>query len=167
MNLGQGATLRTGIEYALSRGASYVATFDADGQHDEETLPIMVARLDEGLSDVVLGSRFLGSSPGMPPSRRWLLRAARAFTRMTTGLSFTDVHNGLRAFTAEAARTLAVSQNRMAHASEILNRIREEGLRWAEVPTTVRYTDYSMAKGQGGLAAVNVLYDLVMKRWFP
>lgn len=167
LNLGQGAAIRTGMEYALRRGARYVVTFDADGQHDEGTIPGMIALLESGEAEVVLGSRFLGNSPGMPAARRWLLRAATLFTRLSTGLPLTDVHNGLRGFTAAAVRTLALSQNRMAHASEILNSIGRARMRWREIPTTVRYTDYSRAKGQSSLGAINILYDLLMKRWFP
>ncbi|HKJ02706.1 MAG TPA: glycosyltransferase family 2 protein, partial [Longimicrobiales bacterium] len=164
---GQGAALRTGMEYALRREAGYIVTFDADGQHDEATIPRMIAALEAGDVDVVLGSRFLGSSPGIPRARRLLLRAATLSMRLSTGLALTDVHNGLRGFTASAARILALSQNRMAHASEILNAIGRSKLRWMEIPTTVRYTDYSRAKGQSGLGAVNIVYDLFMKRWFP
>jgi len=70
VNLGQGAALATGIEYALRRGADYVCTFDADGQHDPATIDFMYARLVEGGADVALGSRFLGSTIGMSRLRR-------------------------------------------------------------------------------------------------
>src|SRR3954447_12317667 len=60
INLGQGAALRTGITYALERGASYVVTFDADGQHRVEDAVTAVRVLSEGDCEVVCGSRFLG-----------------------------------------------------------------------------------------------------------
>ena len=57
-NLGQGAALQTGLEYALARGAAYVATFDADGQHHAADLAHMIATLRSEPVDIVLGSRF-------------------------------------------------------------------------------------------------------------
>ena len=47
----------------------------------------------------------------------------------------------------------------MAHASEILRKIKSSGVRVVEVPCTVRYTAHSMAKGQGGFQAVRILFD--------
>ena len=58
------------------------------------------------------------------PRLRWIgLKAAVLFTKLTSGLRLTDTHNGLRAMTADAARKLKIMQNRMAHASEIINGI--------------------------------------------
>src|SRR5579862_7414794 len=60
VNLGQGAALQTGIDYALAQGATHVCTFDADGQHEEATIGAMVTALRESGAEVALGSRFLG-----------------------------------------------------------------------------------------------------------
>src|SRR5262245_11235889 len=60
VNLGQGAALETGIEYALARGAEIFVTMDADGQHDVADVVAMVERLrDTPELDLLLGSRFL------------------------------------------------------------------------------------------------------------
>jgi glycosyltransferase involved in cell wall biosynthesis len=164
VNLGQGAALQTGIELALARGARYVVTFDGDGQHRADDVAALLAPLAEGRADVALGSRFLGAAEGMPASRRLMLRAATAFTRAAAGLELTDTHNGLRAFTAAAARSLRITQHRMAHASEILHAIRRLKLRYVEVPVTIRYTERSRRKGQSTLDAISVLFDLLVRR---
>lgn len=164
VNLGQGAALATGIQFALERGASYLATFDADGQHRVEDLACLYERLRQGDADVVLGSRFLGTAAEIPAVRRLLLRSAVAFTRLTTGLRLTDAHNGLRVMTAAAAARIRITQNGMAHASEILEEIARHRLRVLEVPVTVLYTDYSVAKGQRSLNAVNIMLDLITGR---
>lgn len=164
VNLGQGAALQTGIEAALDLGADYIVTFDADGQHRPEDVRALLHALVRTGADVALGDRFAGSSPGMPPARRLLLRIARAFTAFTTSVSVSDPHNGLRAFTASAARQLRIRQNRMAHASEIVGAIGRKDLSVVEVPVEIRYTDYSKGKGQSGLDAVNILLDLVTGR---
>jgi glycosyltransferase involved in cell wall biosynthesis len=58
INLGQGAALQTGIDYALLRGASHVVTFDADGQHRADEIAALLAALSAHDADFVLGSRF-------------------------------------------------------------------------------------------------------------
>lgn len=164
VNLGQGAALQTGIDFSLQLGARYVVTFDADGQHDEADILRLVDVLVSGDFDVVLGSRFLGQVIGISPARRLLLAAAVRYTRFTTKLRLTDAHNGLRAFRASAAPGLRITHNRMAHASEILQNIRRAKLSYTEAPCVVRYSAYSKTKGQSGLGAIDILYDLIIGR---
>ena len=164
INLGQGAALQTGIAWACSAGFDYVVAFDADGQHRPEDAAAMLAALQARGAQVALGSRFLGHAENIPASRRLLLKAATLFTRITTGLRVTDAHNGLRAMHVDAARRLRIRQNRMAHASEILEEIARHGFSYVESPVVIRYTDYSMAKGQSGFGAFNILLDLFLAR---
>jgi glycosyltransferase involved in cell wall biosynthesis len=164
VNLGQGAALQTGIAFALRRDAGVIVTFDADGQHRANDAAILVEALARDQADFALGSRFLAGTPPMPSSRRLLLRAATWFTRLTTGLQVTDTHNGLRAMTRRGAGKIALRQNRMAHASEMLHAIARSGLRYVEVPVTIEYTAYSMAKGQRLADSLKILVDLSAHR---
>lgn len=164
INLGQGAALQTGFDYALAAGAAYLVTFDADGQHHIEDVPPMIEKLVESGADIALGSRFLGKTVGMSGSRRRLLQAATLFTKVTTGLSLSDCHNGLRVLTAKAAKALSLRQNRMAHASEILAGIKRHRLSHIEVPVTITYTDYSRQKGQKFSDAFVICRDLIAVR---
>lgn len=166
VNLGQGAALATGIAYALRQGAEAIVTFDADGQHRAADARAMVHRLDEAGVDVVLGSRFLRHTEGMSAGRRQLLRLAILFTRLTTRLSLTDAHNGLRVLSRHAAQTIRIRQNRMAHASEILEQIALHKLSLIEAPCSVVYTDYSRAKGQRWTGAFAILADLLARRLY-
>jgi glycosyltransferase involved in cell wall biosynthesis len=164
INLGQGAALQTGFDWALSRGAEVIVTFDGDGQHRITDVPRLVAALAANDADYALGSRFLGGSRGMPASRRAMLKAAVVFSRMTTGLDITDAHNGLRAMTRRGAQHVRLRENRMAHASEILHQISASGLSYVEVPVTIDYTAYSLAKGQRIADVVAILLDLLARR---
>lgn len=166
VNLGQGAALQTGIEAALLDPATrFVVTFDADGQHDVADAAAMVEAARNETVDVVLGSRFLvGRCEEATRARRLVLRAAVRFTRATTGLALTDTHNGLRVLDRHAASSIRLTMTGMAHASEILNQIAAAGLRYREHPVTVRYTDYSRAKGQSNVNAVNIAFDMVAHR---
>jgi glycosyltransferase involved in cell wall biosynthesis len=163
VNLGQGAALATGIEYALKNNADIIITFDADGQMDPADIPGMVRQIAENGYDAVLGSRFLGvKAENMPPAKKITLTLATILTRLTTGLKITDTHNGFRAFSSQAAAKIRIKQNRMAHASEILSEIDRNKLKYIEVPVKIRYTDYSKTKGQSVLNSINILFELFM-----
>jgi len=164
VNLGQGAALQTGIKFALQQGAHIIVTFDADGQHRPTDIARLVKALEQSKADYALGSRFLGSSHGMPLRRRLLLHAAILFTRTVTGLPLTDTHNGLRAMTRQGAQRISLRQNRMAHASELLEQIAASGLPYVEVPVTIEYTGYSLAKGQSLADSVAILFDLSVQK---
>jgi len=163
VNLGQGAALQTGITYALSRGAEYICTFDADGQHAPQAVTDLLRALEASGADVALGSRFLGKSSRVPPMRRVLLKAALAFTHAHAHVPVTDTHNGLRLFTRRAAESIRIQQAGMAHASEILQKLGAAHLRFVEVPVEVRYTSYSRKKGQSGFDSVKILLDLLYR----
>lgn len=163
-NLGQGAALQTGIEYVTRKtDARYLVTFDADGQHSVEDAKAMVDRARADDLAIIFGSRFLDSSTQVGWSKRAVLKTAALVTRRRTGLDLTDAHNGLRLLRADAARTVHIRQDGMAHASEIVAQLAKSGLPWAEMPVTIAYTDYSKAKGQSLLNSVNILVDLVMR----
>jgi len=165
LNRGQGAALQTGMTAALRRGADIVVTFDADGQHRVEDVPRLIEPLWLGRYDLVLGSRFLSNSrPLMPRARRWLLQLGILFDRTRTGLAITDTHNGLRAFSRRAGELITIRQDRMAHASEILDEMVRLHFRFIEVPVHVQYTPYSRGKGQGWRDSVHILWDLVRGR---
>jgi glycosyltransferase involved in cell wall biosynthesis len=162
INLGQGAALQTGIQYALKNNCEYVVTFDADGQHSaQEILPMLIA-LKQSNSDIVLGSRFLGQTLNLPWQRRLLLMGAIIFTRLTGGVKLTDVHNGFRAMTRHFCEKFEFQQNRMAHASEILTFISNNNVKYIEFPVTITYTEYSLQKGQKSSNALRVLMELLM-----
>ena len=165
-NLGQGAALQTGVDYALAQGAEVIVTFDADGQHRVADIAGLVDALTEERAEFVLGSRFLGQTTDLPPLRRLLLKAATLFTQLTTGLRLSDTHNGLRAMSRRGAAAIRLRQNRMAHASELLGQIGSSGLRHVERPVTIEYTAYSLAKGQKMRDAVFILVDLFARRLY-
>lgn len=164
VNRGQGAALQTGIAYSLGAGARFIVTFDADGQHRVEDIPRLVGPLVRGEADVCLGSRFLGDADAVPAGRRIVLALAVIFTWVTSRMKVSDAHNGLRAFTRDAAARLDIQLDRMAHASEILDQIRQHGLRYREIAVRIHYTEYSLAKGQRSGAAFKVAFDYLIGR---
>ena len=167
-NLGQGAALQSAVSYALEQGAKYVVHFDADGQHRVEDIPGLLAPVKAGRADVALGSRFLRREDwqAVPPTRRLLLKGAVVINWLLTGLWLTDAHNGARAMARRAAQLIVLRENGFAHATEILQQIRALGLSYVECPTRIRYTEYSLHKGQRFWHAFDVFVDLLIKRVF-
>jgi glycosyltransferase involved in cell wall biosynthesis len=164
VNLGQGAALQTGIEFARTRPAMrYIVTFDADGQHRPEDAAEMVAVARDRDVAVVFGSRFLDDRTKPGRLKRIVLKTAVWVTNKTTGLTLTDAHNGLRVIRRDAATSVTLMQDRMAHATEIVMQLGDSGLPWTEHPVELLYTDYSKAKGQSLLNSVNILVDLVVR----
>ena len=165
INLGQGASLQTGITFALERGAKYIVTFDADGQHRAEDALSALRLLGEGQCDVVCGSRFLGTSSNVPRMRKIILKTVVGLANLTAGTKMTDAHNGLRALSREAAACLDIHHSGMAHASELMSQLRRHKMSIREVPVQINYTKYSLAKGQSSLNSINILVDLVIGRF--
>jgi glycosyltransferase involved in cell wall biosynthesis len=164
INLGQGASLQTAFEFALQDPLmTEVLTFDADGQHRVEDAVGMVAKLHSENLDVVIGSRFLDERTQLGTAKRAVLRTAARYTRWTTGMALTDAHNGLRVLDRRLVEKIRLTQNRMAHASEIVAQIGTMKASWAEYPTHIIYTKYSKAKGQSLLNAVNILVELLFR----
>jgi glycosyltransferase involved in cell wall biosynthesis len=164
INLGQGAALQTGIEYALSHAeCRFIVTFDADGQHRVEDAVGMVAAARAADAAIVFGSRFLDdrTNPGL--LKRVILKTAVWVTNLTTSVKLTDAHNGLRVIRRDAAEHIQLKQDRMAHATEIVLQLGDSGLPWIEYPVELLYTDYSRSKGQSVLNSVNILVDLIVR----
>ena len=162
VNLGQGAAIQTGIEYARRQpGAAVFATFDADGQHRVKDVIRMVDRLSAEDVDLVIGTRF--ADPGVvsrtPLLKRLVLRSAAAVSRRSRKLGLTDAHNGLRVFNKKVADALNLTMSGMSHADEFIALACENHWRVTEEPVEILYTEYSMSKGQPLLNGVNIIFD--------
>ncbi len=163
INLGQGAALQTGFEYAHEHKARYVVTFDADGQHRVADAKTMVERARTDGIAIVFGSRFLDdrTKPGL--LKKIVLKTAVWVTNITTRTRLTDAHNGLRVIRDDALAQIKLRQDRMAHGTEIVVQLGKTKLPYVEHPVEVLYTDYSKAKGQSLLNSINILVDLIIR----
>jgi glycosyltransferase involved in cell wall biosynthesis len=136
VNLGQGAALQTGLEYALGLpGMDYFVTFDADGQHRIDDAQKLATEIRKG---ACLGNTM-------------------------SGTQLTDAHNGLRVFSRRFAEKLEITMPDMTHGTELVILIGRSGMKYKEVPVTIDYTEYSKAKGQSLWNGVNILFDLLMR----
>lgn len=168
-NLGQGAALQTGFDYILESAsdARFVITFDADGQHRLEDLPNFLLPFKENPDlEVTLGSRFLGSTVNMPWSKRIVLKIWILFTFCFSGMWMSDTHNGYRAIKVSSLPKLRLTFNGMEHASELLELIGQQKMVYQEVPNTIVYTEYSMARGQKLSNSLRIVKNLILGRLF-
>ena len=158
INLGQGAALQTGIEYALEQDAEYAVTFDADGQHNFEDIPELLEPILSNRADITMGTRFKRKEDieQIPFLRKLILKIAILVNIIYTGMRLTDAHNGFRAMNKNALSKIKLLENRMAHASEILALIKQNKLRYEEIPVKVIYTQYSKMKGQSSMNSINI-----------
>jgi glycosyltransferase involved in cell wall biosynthesis len=166
VNLGQGAAIQTGIEYARRQpGAQVFVTFDGDGQHRVKDVVAMVDRLRTSDADVVIGTRFGRAALSKPPLlKRIVLQTAAWLSPRGRRLGLTDTNNGLRVFNRTVADGLDITMSGMSHASEFVALVDENDWRVAEEPVEVLYTDYSKAKGQPLLNGVNIIFDGFLRR---
>ena len=164
VNLGQGAALQTGFEYARSvPSMNWVVTFDADGQHQVSDVLEMLEKARAEDLQVVFGSRFLDDRTTPSLMKKVILRLAVGYTNLTTGTKLTDAHNGLRVMRRDVVERLDITQNRMAHASELVAQIGAMHVRYGESPVHILYTDYSRSKGQSLWNSVNILVELILR----
>src|SRR5262249_47197264 len=120
VNLGQGAAIQTGVEYARRQpGAEVFVTFDADGQHRVKDVLRMIDKLVAEDVDIVIGTRFAGQGVhnDVPVLKRIVLRTAVWLSPRSRRLKLSDAHNGLRVLNRRVADSLDITMSGMGHAS--------------------------------------------------
>ena len=167
INLGQGAALQTGIEFALTKDGNYIVTFDADGQHRATDIERLIQPLADNEANFVLGSRFIeGASHNMPWRRKILLQLVSYLNYFFTGLLLTDAYNGLRAMTRPVAEKIHLVENGMAHSTEFLAQIKKNKFRYKEIAVNINYTEYSLKKGLTLWSGFRILIDIFLNKIF-
>jgi len=164
LNRGLGGALGTGLAVAKELQADIAVTLDADGQHDPEEVKRLIAPIEKGEAQCVIGSRLLNHTSGMPFIRRAYNMVGNIITWVIFGVWTTDSQSGFRAFSKYAIDMIDVRTNRMEVSSEFFKEIRAKGLSFKEVPIKAIYTDYSMSKGQGFFVGIKTVARLILLR---
>jgi glycosyltransferase involved in cell wall biosynthesis len=166
INRGAGAVVQTGIEWARHRGIQYLVQLDADGQHHPSDIPSLVRMMEERGCDLVIGSRFILRSAGIPRLRIYYNQISNLITNWFCDRWYTDTQSGFRMFNRKAIEQLDLHLDGFGYCSEMIIQAEHKGLRIEEVPIAVSYTAYSMSKGQdfynGVVTAINLLWKLVV-----
>lgn len=144
-NRGQGAALRLGYHLAAECGARYIVTTDADGQYDNNEMPLLVKPLLDDTADFVTGSRRLGSYQH-DSAIRWLgVRVFSWIASLLTLRRITDTSFGFRAMKAELATSVTLREPQY-QSSELLLGVMARGARVLEVPMTMRLRNNGTSK---------------------
>ncbi|MFC1751787.1 glycosyltransferase family 2 protein [Thermoproteota archaeon] len=167
INRGQGASLRTGMRYAvMHHDPDILVAFDGDGQHQASEIHALIKPILADRADLTIGSRFLGKkAENMPFIKRIILYAARLFTLIVTGTGITDSQSGFRAFSRAGMGVLENLEDRYANCSAAIEEAKRRNLRVKEVPVTIRYTDYSMKKGQPLSNGLKIMMRLILYKF--
>ena len=163
------AALETWFEYARRYAdVDYVVVFDADGQHDIKDLKTFEKYLHSHKHvDVLLWSRFLKKKQiWMPFLRRCILKLGIIFTALLSSIQLTDAHNGFRIIKLKQLDKIRLTIDGMWYASELLDIIAREKISYKEVPVNVRYTEYSLSKGQKNSNAINIAFNFIWSKFF-
>jgi len=165
-----GAALETGFEYIRRYlKVDYIATFDADGQHNIEELDIfMTAMTKHPYLEVIFWSRFLKNAgyKNMPFFRKCILKWGRIFTYLMSGARLSDPHNGYRLIRRSVLDKVHLTADTMAYASELIEKIMKHKIPHAEIPVHIEYTAYSLSKWQKSSNAIFIALHTIWSKFF-
>lgn len=160
INLGKGAALKTGCDYAFSAGAEAVILMDSDGQHKVEDLPGFVKALGTHKYDVVFGSRNLNM--GVPLVRYLGNKFASVLVATLFGIYVSDILCGYKALTKKAYGKVKWDSPGYGVETEIAALTGKNKLRFCEVPVATVY--YDKVKGVTLLDAIGIFIDVIFWR---
>ena len=158
VNLGKGAALKTGCDFALGNDARYIIAIDADAQHKPEDIPRFIEKLKK--YDIVFGYRKLSAK--MP----FVLRLGNLFISYVTtilyGINLNDTQCGFRAFSREAYRKIRWNASDYAMESEMIAKAGKQRLKYVQIPIETIYSD--KYKGTTVMDGMKIVFNMVWWR---
>lgn len=139
INLGKGAALRTGCDYALQKKAKILVVMDADGQHEPEDIPRFIKILEEKKLDVVFSYRKLNKT--MPLILKFGNNVMSLLINWLYNVDLKDSQSGFRCFTAEAYKKIRWNASDYSMESEMIARVGNNKLSYGEIPIQTIYLD--------------------------
>jgi glycosyltransferase involved in cell wall biosynthesis len=146
-NMGKGEAMRSLFSACRDMGADIMVTLDGDGQHDPREIPALMAPIENGEADIVIGARFHEKNKEIPAYRKTGNKLLNAVT--LSGIS--DTQSGFRAYSKSALEKIRPAEMGMGVDSQILMDASRQGLRLVEVPISVKY-------GIGKTSTYNPIY---------
>jgi hypothetical protein len=165
VNMGQGFALRLGYELALSHGARFVVTIDADGQDDPASIGDLLSPLVTDEADFAIASRRLGTDESTDRFRRAGVVFFAGVINLLTGQHLTDTSMGLRALRTEVLADVTLEQDQYQTAELVISAA-SRGWRIVERPTARRARSSGESKkGHNAFFALQYV-RVILRTWF-
>lgn len=140
-NQGKGAALNAGLAQIRQTAPDAIVIIDADGQHLPDELERVVQPILAGQADIVIGSRYLGSTSNTPSHRKAGHKVMNFLTGAFSGVKASDSQSGYRAFSPRAYQALTFTSSDFSVESEMQFLASQHNLRMVDVPVTIQYLD--------------------------
>jgi len=157
-NLGKGAALKTGCDFAIKQGAEKIVVLDADGQHEPKEIPRFLDALED--KDIVFGYRRF--SKNMPWVFRFGNKAINLITRILYGINLRDTQCGYRAFTTDAYKKIRWNATDYSMESEMIAKAGRHHLKYAEIQIETIYGE--KYKGTTAIDGIKIAVDMLFWR---
>jgi len=154
LNLGIGGAVQAGYRFALNNDYDIAVQVDGDGQHDPGQVGALVAPIEQGLADLVIGSRYIEKT-GFQSSvmRRVGIRFFKMLIYCLSGKKITDATSGFRAMNKKTMRLFETHYAKDYPEPESNMLALKSKLRVLEIPVTMR-------KRQGGVSSIKALQPI-------
>lgn len=159
INLGKGASLKTGCDFAIRKGAEKIIFIDADGQHDTKEIPNFLNSLDQG-NDIVFSYRIMRENmPLVMKFGNWVINKT---TGILFGINMKDTQSGYKALTADAYRQIRWRAGGYYVESEIVANTGKKHLKYKEIPIQTIYSD--KYKGTTFMDGIKIVFNMFLWR---
>ena len=157
-------------KYAEQLKVSWFVWFDPDWQMDIKDMNTFISAIkkDNWKIDAYLGSRFIKwwSSENIPNSRKKILAISKLVTRRFYWIKVSDPHNGYRVINIEALKKINLTADWMHYANELNEQMQKNKFRTKEIPVHIRYTEYSLWKGQKNSNSIKLWLEMIYQKIF-
>jgi glycosyltransferase involved in cell wall biosynthesis len=160
-NKGKANAVMTGLARAKELHSQVVVLLDSDGQHNPDEIPKLIAPIQAGYADLVIGSRNLDNSNYIPAYRKFGLKILDSVTNMASQEKITDSQSGFRALGPEAINNFNFISEGYNLENDMINYFSKIGLRIVEVPISVSYKGKNIHKKNPLLHGLGIFGNLV------
>jgi len=155
INLGKGAALKTGCDYAIKKGATNLVVMDADGQHDPSEIPHFINNLNK--VDIVFGYRDLKKMPLISKFGNWFINKS---TKLLYSLDLKDTQTGYRAFRSSCYKKIRWRAIDYSIESEMIANVWKYNYKYKEIPIKTIYKD--KYKGTTVLDGIKIVFNMIL-----